>query len=223
MAAEAEGKAKIQLWGGATSRTLRAHWMLHELEVPYEPRLIGSRTGETETAEFLALNPKGKIPVLVDGDFVLTESVAIVTYLGERYDQRAAEQRLVPEPRTRKRARLDEWLSFVQMELDAHTLYVMRRHGDLAHLYGEAPAAIEAARSGFLRQLSATTGFLEGGGYLLGSHFSAADLVLATCLDWARAYGIELPAYLDPYLDKIHGRAAMQKAARLNFSISAGA
>ena len=58
---------------------MRAHWMAHELELDYEPRLIGSRTGETQTNAFRALNPKGKIPVLEDDDLVLTESGAIVT------------------------------------------------------------------------------------------------------------------------------------------------
>ena len=71
----------ITIWGGATSRTLRAHWMIHELGLEYTPELIGSRTGATPTKEFRALNPKEKIPVLVDDDLVLTESVAIVTYL----------------------------------------------------------------------------------------------------------------------------------------------
>lgn len=56
--------AKRVLWGGATSRTLRAHWMLHELGLEYDARLIGSRTGETQTPEFRRLNPREKIPVL---------------------------------------------------------------------------------------------------------------------------------------------------------------
>ena len=75
----------ITLWGRATPRTLRAHWMLHELDVPYEAKLVAPRSGETHTEEFLALNVKGKIPVLVDDGLVLTESAAIVTYLGDRY------------------------------------------------------------------------------------------------------------------------------------------
>ncbi len=48
----------------------------------------------------------------------------------------------------------NEWLSCVQMELDAHTLYILRKHVDLAHLHGEAPAAVEAAIDGFRKQLA---------------------------------------------------------------------
>ena len=67
--------------------------MLHELGLEYEKHLIGSRTGETQTAEFRALNPRGKIPVLQDGELVLAESAAIINYLVENYGQ---ESGLVP-------------------------------------------------------------------------------------------------------------------------------
>ena len=75
--------------------------------------------GANRTKAFRALNPKEKIPVLVDGDFVLSESAAIVTYLGDTY---GPDTGLVPKPYTRERALYNQWLAFVQMERDAHTL-----------------------------------------------------------------------------------------------------
>ncbi|SVE12803.1 uncharacterized protein METZ01_LOCUS465657, partial [marine metagenome] len=93
--------------------------MCHELELEYEAKLIGSRTGETQSDEFRALNAKEKIPVLVDDGFVLSESAAIVTYLGDTY---GPDTGLVPKPYTQQRALYNQWLSFIQMELDAHTL-----------------------------------------------------------------------------------------------------
>ncbi len=213
---------KLQLWGGATSRTFRPHWMLHELGIDYESKLIGSRTGETQQPKFLELNPKEKIPVLVDGDFVLTESVAIVTYLGDHYAG-DRQPRLVPVANTQARARYNEWMSFIQMELDAHTLYVIRRHKDLAELYGAAPAAVDAAIAGFNKQVRVAQLQLETSRYLLGDEFSAADLVLMTCLVWAKIYGIELAASFAPYMTAIEARDAYQSAAKLNFSISPGA
>jgi len=194
--------------------------MAHELALDYLPRLIGSRTGATQTDAFRALNPKEKIPVLVDGDFVLTESVAIVTYLSDHY---GAQQALIPNPGDRQRAKFNEWVSFIQMELDAHTLYVMRKHRDLADLYGAAPAALDTAVAGFNKQVAVAAQTLERQPYLLGETFSAADLVLMTCLDWARAYGFELAAVLERYRAEIQQRDAYQRAAALNFSISAGA
>src|SRR3990172_13181701 len=83
------------VWGAGTPRTRRAHWMLHELALPYERRPIGSRSGETQTAEFRRLNPSEKIPVLQDGDFVLSESAAIVGYLAQTY---GAARGLSPPP-----------------------------------------------------------------------------------------------------------------------------
>ena len=210
----------LTVWGGATSRTMRVHWMLHELGLDYEPKLIGSRTGATTTAEFLALNPKGKIPVLVDDTLELTESVAIVTYLGDRY---APESGLIPAPYTVERARYNEWACFVQMELDAHTLYVMRKHRDLAAEYGAAPAAVDTAIAGFHRQVGVAERHLREHQHLVGESFSAADLLLVTCLDWAVAYEIELTQPLLQYRSRIRKRPAYRAAAELNFSISPGA
>jgi glutathione S-transferase len=70
----------LTLWGVGTSRTIRAHWAMHELGLAYQTRAIGARTGETKTAEYTALNPRQKIPLLQDGDFCIGESAAIVAY-----------------------------------------------------------------------------------------------------------------------------------------------
>lgn len=211
---------KLTLWGGGTVRTFRAHWMLHELGLDYEPRLIGSRTGETQSEEFRRLNPKEKIPVLVDDALVLSESAAIVTYLADRY---GAGTGLTPEPRTEARAHYDEWTSFILMELDAHTLYVMRRHRDLADLYGEAPAAIEAAIAGFQKQVAVAERALADGNHLVGEQFTGVDILLTSCLDWAVAYQVGIPERLDAYRRHHQQRPAYRASRELNFSVSPGA
>lgn len=207
----------MQIWGGATTRTQRAHWMAHELALDYEAKLIGPRTGETQRAEFRTLNVKEKVPVLVDDGFVLTESAAIVTYLADTY---GTETGLVPSSRTRLRAQYNEWLSYVQMELDAHTLYILRKHIDLAHLYGEAPTAVAAAIEGFKKQIAFADRRLEGHAHLVGDGFTGADIMLTTCLTWGQACGIELPPSLDEYARRMTSRAAYKSAAKLNFSIT---
>ena len=200
----------ITLWGAGTSRTLRPHWALAELGVQYISKPIGPRTGETQTPEFRALNIKEKIPVLVDGELVLTESAAIVTYLGDRFGA------LTPKPGSVERARYDEWLSYILMELDAHTLYVMRKHGDLKHLYGEAPAAMDAARAGFEKQLRWARSRVEEADYLVGEGFTGVDILMTTCLDWAVAYGFELDEPFRVYLSRQHARPAFKAAMRRN-------
>ena len=70
---------RLVLWGVGTSRTLRAHWALHELGLDYECRPILPRTGETKTQEYTRLNPRQKIPLLQDDDVTIAESPAIAT------------------------------------------------------------------------------------------------------------------------------------------------
>ncbi len=210
----------ITVWGGATSRTLRVHWMLHELGLDYTPQLIGSRTGATQTDEFRALNPKEKIPVLIDDDLVLTESAAINTYLGDTYGKDSG---VVPKPYSRERALYNQWCSFIQMELDAHTLYVIRKHRDLENLYGAAPQAINTAIAGFDKQVNVAALHLQNHQYLVGNTFTAADILLAGCIKWAQAYDIPVQQVLSDYASRQTARPAFKTAAALNFSISAGA
>jgi len=200
----------VTLWGCGTSRTLRAHWALAEIGLAYQTRPIGPRTGETQAPEFRALSVKEKIPLLVDGDLVLTESAAIVTYLGDKHG------RLTPPPGTVERARYTEWMSFILMELDAHTLYVMRKHGDLKHLYGDAPAAMTAAREGFAKQIRWALPRIESQPYLAGDSFSGVDILMTSCLDWAVAYGLDLAPALLAYCARQHERPAFQAARRRN-------
>ena len=207
----------LVLWGGATSRTIRAHWALEELGLEYEAKLIGPRTGATQTPAFRALSIKEKVPVLVDDGLVLTESAAIVTYLGDKHGG------LTPPLGSAERARYYEWMSFILMELDAHTLYVIRKHRDLAALYGEAPVAVEAARQGFEKQIRWAEERLGDAPYAVGDAFSGADILLVSCLDWARAYGFTLAPALDAYRERHHERPAYRRAAALNNSIQPGA
>jgi glutathione S-transferase len=202
------------LWGVGTSRTLRALWMLHELELPFQHRRITSRSGETLTPEYTQLNPSQKIPTLQEGDFVLAESAAIVNYLATAY---GAARGLAPPSQPRLRARYDQWCFFSMMELDANTLYVIRKHEDLPNLYGEAPNALQAARDGFARQARAAALRLEQTGpYVLGDTFSGADILFATCLNGAIRRNIALPQTLQDYLRRIAARSAYQRALQLN-------
>ena len=75
-----------------------------------------------------------------------------------------------------------EWVSYISMELDATSLYVLRRHLDLAEVYGEAPVAVASARKYFERMICrAARPFIDGRTYLLGEQFTAADILLVSC------------------------------------------
>jgi glutathione S-transferase len=202
------------LWGAGTSRTIRPHWALHELDLDFECRPIRPRTGDTQTAEFTALSARQKIPLLQDDDLVLTESAAIVTYLSDTYGH--DRNRLVPIA-PRDRARCLEWCFFVISELDATSLYVMRRHGDLRHIYGDAPTANEAAAGYFQQQMRTVERALDAGPhYILGDRFTAADILLSTCITWAVRYGVPVSDLVLAYNARVTARPSYAQAQRTN-------
>jgi len=186
-----------------------------ELGLDYLCHPIRSRTGETLTDDFRRLNPRHKIPVLQHKSFVLTESAAIVQYLAETF---ANSSGLYVPHDAESRATLNEWCYFIISELDAGSLYVVRRHESLMQIYGEAPAAVESGKAYFLHNLEAMAPrIMAESPYLFGDRLSAADILLMTCLDWAVLGGMSLPKTLAPYRERIAQRSAYQTAMKKNF------
>ncbi len=209
----------IILWGAISLRALRVHWALHELGLSYQFRPIQSRTGETLTAEYTGHNPKQKIPCLQDGDFTLTESPAIVNYLFNAY---GADKDVYLPRNAAEQARADEWSYFAMMELDAHLLYLIRRHKFLSEIYGEAPVAVASAAEYCLKQINAVApAVAEFDPYIFGGRISAADILLATTLDFAERYEVDLPPSCRIYRDRAFARAAFQAAKARNEDLDA--
>ena len=205
---------KLILWGAGTSRTIRAHWALHELGLSYEARPIQPRTGETKTADYTALNPRQKIPLLQDADFTIGESAAIVAYLSRTYSKPG--RSLIPEEPHRYASWL-EWCFFIVAELDSTSLYVMRRHSALKHIYGDAPDVVAQAGEYFRQQLRHVDKALsDGREFLMHDQFTGADILLATCLDWAIDYGVGICDSAKPYLERLHLRPAYKSASEAN-------
>ncbi len=202
----------ITLWGVGTARCLRPIWVAEELGLQYDLRPIGPRTGETQTPEFKALNRKQKIPLLVDGDFRLSESVAICRYLIDTYPNDSIYRPASPQ----ERAREDEWCCHVYGEIDETSLYIMRRHGDLGHIYGSSPEVVKASKEYAELHLHAVDDLLDGRSSVLEGGFGLADVVLQSCLDWAVAYGIGLAPRLEAYRQGLAGRDAYQRAVKVN-------
>ncbi len=204
----------ITLWGATTSRTIRAHWALRELGLAYQCEPILPRNGDTKTARFTAINPRQKVPALVDDGFVITESAAIIAYLSATYGSDA--NRLVPTE-TRERARYDEWATFIMAELDATSLYVVRRHLGLPEIYGAAPVAVDAAFAYFQRQVASVAAKLDDGrAWLMGERFTGADILLTTCLTWAARLEQPLAPSLVAYCDRAIARPAYRAAVAAN-------
>lgn len=203
------------LWGVGTVRTLRAHWVLAELGVEYQCEEIKPRTAQMERADFLAVNPDCKVPALQHGDLTLVESTAIIIYLAETYADRAPH--LIPQG-VAERARLFEWMSFISTELDAASLYTIRRHQDLHEIYGQAPVAVDVAREYFLRMAQKAVRQVQSGTpYLLGEDFTLVDILLGTCLRFAERMGVTVPAEFDDYFKRLMARPGYQAAMKANY------
>ncbi len=203
----------VILWGAGTSRTLRPVWVAEELGLAYQLRPIGPRTGETRTEAYTRLNPKQKIPLLEDGSFRLSESVAICRYLINRSPGPGIALPATPA----ERAREDEWCCYIYGELDETSLYVMRRHGDLGPIYGAAPQVVDSAADYARRHLAVIASQLTGRPAVMPYGFGLADILLVSCLDWAQAYGIGLPEPLAAYRSAIARREAYRRAITVNF------
>ena len=202
------------LWGVGTARTVRVHWALAELGLQYRTVPIEARTPAMQEDAFKRVSPQGKIPVLEDGALVLSESPAIVTYLSERYS--SADNRLIPES-VLDRARYFEWLSFISMELDATSIYVLRRHVGLPQIYGDAPNASAVARDYYARMIgSAVTRLSKEGHYLLGQQFSGVDILMTSCLDIAERYDLTVPERFKHYRERVAQRPAYATAIAAN-------
>ncbi|MDA1097345.1 MAG: glutathione S-transferase family protein [Proteobacteria bacterium] len=209
----------IILWGAISLRALRVHWALQELGLPYACRPIQSRSGETLTAEFTRRNPKQKIPCLQDGDFTLTESPAIVNYL---FNAHGAGTDVFLPGTAEEQARSDEWSYFAMMELDAHCLYLIRRHKFLSEIYGEAPVAVASAAEYCRKQIDAVAPAVAlADPYLFGDRIGAADILLSSTFAFAQRYEVALPEPCQAYMERALARPAYQAAKARNEDLNA--
>ncbi len=209
---------KIKIWGAETSRTFRPIWVAEELGLDYEHLPIQPRTGETQTDEFTSLNRKQKVPFLEDGDLRLSESIAICRYLIRTYPN----SNINKPTNNVELAKEDEWLSYIYGEFDETALYVMRRHGELAQIYGHSETVLKSCKAYVVRHLTVLEHHLKNHEYLMPMGFSLADMILVSCLDWAEFYQIDIPISVKEYRDRIAERPAYLKAMKTNFPILFG-
>lgn len=190
----------------ATPNSLKVPIALEELGLPYVLKPVNIRQGEQKAAGFLQLNPNGKVPLLQDGDFVLSESAAILVHLAEQDPQ----ARLLPRG-GEARARTFEWLFF-------HASGVSPAFGNAGYFQKLAaeplPAAIERFVGEAKRLLRVMETRLERNEFLNGEAYSIADIVNFAWL-WRRAFaGVDFDGlpHLARWYAAIEARPAVQRA-----------
>ena len=191
----------MKLYGYAPTRAIRVEWMLREMDVDFEYVQVDPTKGELRRPEFLALNPAGKLPVLVDDDFVLNESVAIVLYLAEKYPQKG----FLPTD-LRARAEVYRWLLFTATEVE-QPVWRIARHTNVYPIEKRLPAEIPIARQDFLDMAAVMEKHLETRDVLVGESVTVADFVAAYTLDMASmAHLLEALPNLRAYMDRMYAR-----------------
>src|SRR5262245_12823425 len=153
---EKELQMKLKLYEFGPTRSIRVRWTLQELGVEFEPIPVNLVTGENRHPEFLNINPAGKIPVLVDRERVLTESVAIVLYLAEKYP----DQGLLPAG-LNERAEVNRWLLFAATELE-QPLWRITRHTALYPEEQRLPGDVTLATAEFKAMASVLEKHMQG-------------------------------------------------------------
>ena len=191
----------MKLFEFAPTRSIRARWTLQELEVPFEAVSINLPAGEHRSPAFLKINPAGKVPALVDGDVVVTESVAIVLYLAEKYRDRG----LIPTDLA-QRSQFNRWLLFTTTELE-QPLWRLTRHTRLYPEEKRLPGEVELAREDFTAMASVLEEHMEGRKFVVGDTATVADFVLGYTLDWAKLVNLlDGHPRLEAYLERMYAR-----------------
>lgn len=190
-----------QVIGTLRSRALRVLWALEELGQPYT---LVQAAPRSEVAR--AHHPEGKVPALVMGATVLTDSVAIVQYLADAHGG------LTCPAGTPERGRQDGFTQFAVEQADG-PLWLASRHSFVLPEAERLPGMKDAMRADFARGMASLASRLGTGPYLMGERFTVPDLLLGHCAGWAVAAKFALPdGPVGAYLDRVRARPALQRA-----------
>ncbi|NRB20071.1 MAG: glutathione S-transferase [Rhodobacteraceae bacterium] len=165
-----------KLYGSVKSRAFRVIWMLEEIGEPYQ--LIEAAPHHPDV---LALNASGKIPVLLDGDAVITDSTAIITYLADKHGK------LTHPAGTIERAHQDSLTQMVLDEFDS-VLWTAARHSFILPEDKRVPQVKDSLKWEFERNLERLGKGFDGP-FLQGDSFTIADITATHCLNWALVAG----------------------------------
>ena len=197
----------IQIYGPTASRAARALWIVHELGIPFEH--VAMEMKDLKTPDYLKVNPNGKVPTMVDGDFKLFESMAINLYLAKRFNKDG----FWPDS-AEDQARCYQWSFWGMTEVEKPLLTI------LIDMFMTAPDkrkpdAVAEAQKALPKPFAVLNAALEGREYLLGSGFTVADLNLASILSWSRPIKYDFKPFPNAgaWLERCLGRPSF-KAAR---------
>lgn len=193
------------------SRGRIARWMLEEVGEPYETVLLDYGT-TMKGADYLAINPMGKVPAIKHGDTVVTEAAAICAYLADAFPDKG----LAPPPGHRTRGPYYRWLFFAAGPVEAAV--TAKSLGLLA----PADKKMMAGYGSFDEVIDALERAIAPGPYICGEQFTAADLYVGAHIGWGMMFGsIEKRPTFTDYFGRLSARPAAIRASEIDEAIIA--
>jgi glutathione S-transferase len=191
----------ITFFHAPQSRSLGTLILLDELGADYELHVLNLRAGEQRAPAYLAVNPMGKVPAIVHDETLVTEQVAIFLYLADLYPEAG----LTPPIGDPLRGSFLRWMVFYSSCFEPALV-------DRAQKNTPAPRA-QSPYGDFDTMLNTLTGQLEKGPYILGEHFTVADVLWGTALTWTTMFKLvpELPV-IKAYIERVNARPAVARA-----------
>lgn len=199
----------IVLYHHPFTRAAAVVWMLEEVGAPYELRWLDLMKGSGRSPEYLALNPMGKLPTLVDDGTVVTEVAAIGLYLADRY----AAGRLAPPLDDPRRGTYFRWSLFAPSVVEP---------GSMAKMAGWSYKASQAGWGEYTTMLDTMEKAIGAGPFLLGEQFTMADVIFGGTLRYMMRFDMveKRPAFT-AYGERLAARPALQRAEARNAAIAA--
>jgi glutathione S-transferase len=200
----------ITLYHALNTRSSGALALLEEIGAPYALHVLDTKAGENRRPAYLAVNPMGKVPALLDGEAVVTEQVAIFLHLADRFPEAG----LAPALGDPLRGPYLRWMAFYAGCFEPAVVdRAMNREPAPQGMnpYGTFDAVIEAVR-----------GALAPGPWLLGERFSAADLLWGSSLGWTMGFGLvpKLPEFA-AHAGRVAARPAVARARAKDAALAA--
>jgi glutathione S-transferase len=194
--------AMLTLYHAIPSRSSIVRWMLEEVGQPYEVRLLDLQAGDNRSADYLAVNPMGKVPALDHDGVVITEAAAICAYLADAFPNAG----LAVPIGDKRRGTYLKWLFFGPSCVEpavtdrAFPRKDEARRSTLGH--GDFDTVMDVLANG-----------VSASPYLLGEQFTAADVVIGSGLRWGMMFKL-IPARPEftVYVDRLNARPAVKRA-----------
>jgi len=194
------GKPALTLFHAPQSRAIIAQWMLEELGAPYEMKVLDLKKNEHKQADFLKINPLGKVPAIVHDGVAITEAAAICTYLADAFPKSGL---AIPIGDQRRGPYL-KWLFFGPSCMEPATV---------DRMFNRPPVNASTTGWGDFDQMLGMIGeAVAPGPYLFGKQFTAADVVIGSQMQWGTMTKAIPPREdIGAYIERLMARPALKR------------